>query len=1162
LRETIVTALKYLLHGLAAVLLVLCLFGLTLMMGWPWWVGIFLTLAFVALVIGLWFLKRVLLRRREQNFVQQVIEEDNQKIQALTAAEQGQHKELQLRWKEAIETLRRSHLRKQGNPLYVLPWYLMMGESGSGKSTAINSARLGSPFSGTKATSGISGTRNCDWWFFDESIIIDTAGRYSMPVDPGPDNEEWQKFLSLLVKYRRREPIHGVIMTLPVDKILNCTAETLEHDGLQLRRRLDELMRVLGVTFPVYLLVTKCDLVQGMSEFSARLGEKALNQPMGGVNQELETDVAGFVQGAMRTVAERLKSLRISMLHKPDRAPLPANALLFPDEFAELGAGIERFVRAAFEQNRYQETPLLRGIYFSSGRQEGTPFSHFLNKLGLIGEQEVLPGTSKGLFLHDFFDQVLPSDRRLLAPTSRAKQWQILTRNIGLTSWVVLWIALCGLMTYSFVKNMSTIRTASGVIAKSPELTGEFTSDVATMERYRRMILDVEQKNSKWWVPRFWLKESLDVEKRLKATYCKRFQERFLASFDRNMAEAIGGFTSATPDDLAGQYMVHLTRRINLLERRLDKGEEGIASMPLPTYLLSARPLPEELAQAQKFGEQYANYLLWRGDSGELNGEIGNLQALLKRIVAVKGAGLSWLPEWVNRQGGIAPITLQSFWGGSRSIADETYIAPAFTRKGRGAVAAFQNEFRSAYPDPAVLERDQGNFESWYRGNCYAAWLRFAGSFSKGEERLNGAREWRAVAESMPTDRGPYFAFFDRAASELTAFGGIETMPPLLQQIIQLRLLKEAGVATGAAAKAVEEGKKLTGKVGDLIGKPVSTVPPVSSVEAAKSLTEFRGALTSIVPAAKSRTQAYQMAVQVFSEDPAVSKSPFYVAYNAAERMKGEIAGGSAADPTFSRLASGPVAFLWSYVQKETACAIQTQWEEQVLREAQGARDPQMLQYLVAQEGPVWKFVNGSLGCFQGWAPGKGYYCKIALGGSVPFQPAFFSFMAKGTKAKVAMAARPQAAKQSYPVTVRGLPTDANADAAVKPQSTRLEIQCASGAQTIENLNYPVTKTFSWSPESCGEVTFQVEVGELLLTRQYQGLPAFLKEFAGGRHTFYPRDFPREKAALERLGIRFIRPNYHFSGAADVMAQGGGAGGAGGDAVAGEIPRKITKCWE
>ena len=123
-------------------------------------------------------------------------------------------------WKKAVETLRGSHLKKLGNPLYVLPWYMVIGESGSGKTTSLSSARLASPFEELGRVRGVSGTKQCDWWFFEQAVVIDTAGRYTIPVNGDRDRDEWQKFLSLLLRYRRKEPLNGLIVTVAADRLL------------------------------------------------------------------------------------------------------------------------------------------------------------------------------------------------------------------------------------------------------------------------------------------------------------------------------------------------------------------------------------------------------------------------------------------------------------------------------------------------------------------------------------------------------------------------------------------------------------------------------------------------------------------------------------------------------------------------------------------------------------------------------------------------------------------------------------------------------------------------------------------------------------------------------------------------------------------------------
>jgi type VI secretion system protein ImpL len=257
-----------------------------------------------------------------------------------------------------------------------------------------------------------------------------------------------------------------------------------------------------------------------------------------------------------------------------------------------------------------------------------------------------------------------------------------------------------------------------------------------------------------------------------------------------------------------------------------------------------------------------------------------------------------------------------------------------------------------------------------------------------------------------------------------------------------------------------------------------------------------------------------------------------------------------------AKMITGPLDFLWTCVRMETACYLQTQWEEKVLAEAQGASGVQAIQIILGPDGPVWKFVKGSgtAAPFLGWSPQRGYYTKETLGGSVPFDPSFFAFLAKGAKVSAAAAT---GKKENFNVVIRGLPTDTNPEARIKPHATRLELQCASGVQSLVNQNYPVNKTFMFSPDGCGDVLFQIEVSDLILTKKYTGpraFPEFLQDFRGGRRTFNPGEFPAERVSLERLGIKYIRVNYQFSGEGPIM----GAAAS----IPGQAPRNIAQCWK
>jgi type VI secretion system protein ImpL len=208
---------------------------------------------------------------------------------------------------------------------------------------------------------------------------------------------------------------------------------------------------------------------------------------------------------------------------------------------------------------------------------------------------------------------------------------------------------------------------------------------------------------------------------------------------------------------------------------------------------------------------------------------------------------------------------------------------------------------------------------------------------------------------------------------------------------------------------------------------------------------------------------------------------------------------------------------------------------------------------LLGPDGLAWRFVKGPAAPFLSRTI-SGYRAKEALGGRIFFEEELFRFMRKGAQAQAAVLALGK--PQQYSVGIKGLPTDTNAEARIKPHATRLELQCGAMVQSLVNYNYPIGRTFSWSPEACGDLLFQIEVGELVLTRHYpgqQGFPDFLKELRGGRRTFAPREFPGERSALERMGVKSITVNYQLIGSGPILQQSA--------TLSGQAPRSIARGW-
>jgi type VI secretion system protein ImpL len=463
---------------------------------------------------------------------------------------------------------------------------------------------------------------------------------------------------------------------------------------------------------------------------------------------------------------------------------------------------------------------------------------------------------------------------------------------------------------------------------------------------------------------------------------------------------------------------------------------------------------------------------------------------------------------------------------------------------------AFLKEVELAPSDPPTLAHQKAEFEKWYRNACFEAWYQFTLYFPKGMERIRGKQEWQQMGAKMATDQGPYFEFLNRLTQELEMHSKAETLPIWVSQVYQLQMAKAPTPSAGLLAKAAEEGKKLIAKGKKPIGK--EGVEAVELTQTGKVYQEYRSALSAMAPIAISRPQAYQLAVQVFGEDPATSKAPFYAAQTAVAKLKTTMPGGKIMEAIIGKLLAGPLEFFGNYMRLEAACHLQSQWEQTVLAETQGATDQQATQLLLSPEGPVGKFVKGPAAPFIGWSVGRGHYAKAVLGGSIPFEPTFFSFLRQSTEAKQTVTT-----KTSYNIMIKALPTAANPQARLQPQSTKLELQCGGSTQSLVNFNYPVNKNFQWSPDTCGDVLLQIEVGDVILKKKYSGyqaFPEFLQDFKGGLRTFFSNEFPGEKAALDRLGIQFIRLKYEFSG--DQPGLGKFV------ALPRTAPRNIVKCWD
>jgi type VI secretion system protein ImpL len=310
-------------------------------------------------------------------------------VDALAAPRAGQKdmQEVESKLLEALTMLRTMKIGKQRAYLYELPWYAIIGPSGAGKTTALLNSGLDFPTAVAgdyRALRGQPNTPNCDWWFTDQAVLIDTAGRFVTQEDQAADAEGWRGFLGLLQKHRPLQPLNGILVALPAPALAD-RALLDSHIG-HIRARLSEVTQTLGQDLPVYLLLTKADLLVGFREFFARGTEGEANQVLGSTAPDpaVEPHVAiGEISAGFDALIDSLGGRVVDRVQMEPQQPLRAQLAGFPQQVASLRKPLARLLGALTQQSRFEPAARIRGVYLTSGTQTGNPVDRILMSIGM-----------------------------------------------------------------------------------------------------------------------------------------------------------------------------------------------------------------------------------------------------------------------------------------------------------------------------------------------------------------------------------------------------------------------------------------------------------------------------------------------------------------------------------------------------------------------------------------------------------------------------------------------------------------------------------------------------------------------------------------------------------------------------------------------------------
>lgn len=450
--------------------------------------------------------------------------------------------------------------------LYQLPWYVIIGPPGSGKTTLLKNSDLKFPLAESgeeSAIRGVGGTRNCDWWFAEDAVLLDTAGRYTtQDSDENVDKSAWLGFLDLLKKYRSRRPINGVLIAVSISDLLELNAQQRQAHAHAIRSRIHELYEKLGIQAPVYLMFTKCDLLAGFMEYFDDLNREDRAQVWGTTFPFDEKDLSSTIQQLkpeFELLLDRLEQQLTTKLQHESNGERRDLIYTFTQQFSGLKQLLTDFSGEIFHATRYQQAVMIRGVYFSSATQEGTPIDRIMNSVaGSFGlDRQSLTGTSgqgKSFFINHLLRRVVFAEAELAGTNLTHESRRMWLQRGAFASILVATLLISALWFYSYSRNLSYI------------------SEVETQAEQLQTLADnlsPDQKDLLTTLP------MLDMARNLPGGYADQLEGRpWSMTFGLYQGDKLGEAANATYNRLL--KTAFLPRLMNRFEQQIrDNGNEA-----------------------------------------------------------------------------------------------------------------------------------------------------------------------------------------------------------------------------------------------------------------------------------------------------------------------------------------------------------------------------------------------------------------------------------------------------------------------------------------------------------------------------------------------------------------------------------------------------------
>lgn len=372
------------------------------------------------------------------------------------------------------------YLDNAGGPraLYRLPWYLVMGDEQAGKTSFIDCTdqrftltRIDQVQAQGRQTEALA--YPVGWWVSDDAVLIDPPGAFirqqpaassaaDAPAEsapscvPGAQARLWDHLLGWLLRNRSQRALNGVVLVVDLPALLHGTPEQRVALAHRLRTRLYEVSSHLGSRLPLYVVLSKFDLLDGFDQFYSKLSA-ARRENLLGFTFKLDAVDAfdAWLDEYDEHYGRFLVTLQEQLIDQLDvlvKAPPCGRLFSLYGALTGLRPILLAFLRETLVSDRYSTPALVRGVYWSSVMQQGDMRNAFVReaaqpyKTKLPLREGKAQGKALAYFIQQAFRRViyqeagLAGDNVRVARSKRQLLWVgsgvgILAFSIALASW-------------------------------------------------------------------------------------------------------------------------------------------------------------------------------------------------------------------------------------------------------------------------------------------------------------------------------------------------------------------------------------------------------------------------------------------------------------------------------------------------------------------------------------------------------------------------------------------------------------------------------------------------------------------------------------------------------------------------------------------------------